>query len=1521
MNKNKPTFALLFVLLISFTAFSQTTIWEEDFSSYPDLTIDDSPRWTLITTPDINTDFTNTTLATYKSHFWVSSGDLEARDTNGNEQIFETENIDISSYVNVNIDINVSQTGIAENTDYINSYYVLDGGAETLFATNGQLNANFVSQTVSQTGLNGSTLKIVLRVNNSAQTEFHYINNILVQGIQSVSPGAVETDLQLWMRADKGIDALETVNNTEVTNWTDQSSNAYSATKETNGPVYIEESLNFNPALRFTRGDNTFLNLGQAANLDIKVGAGVTDRSDITIFAAFLTDGTGAGSIIAKGDNNVRSYQLWLGDTDRVVHYTWGRDQNGSPSFDSRNWGKIHGRNEPKLTTGTVTISGYKSYVNSIEDDMVFNLGVGDGASSSDVMIGARRNSGNSGSGNQLSGDVAEIIVYDRELNSYEIQKIETYLAIKYGITLGYNDEFYVANDSPQTTATGYSGISDDYIASNGSPLWIGANNAGYGYNVFGIARDDNSSLMQLKSKSSNVQRIENGPDDTTFLDAILTIESESGVINDDLSYLLIGHNGLDIALQNTSVPFRCENLLNRIWRSRESNTDTGETTLSFDLSQYTTTITNPEELHLIVGDDATFSGYTNYQGTLTGNVLTFTGVNLGESTYFTLGTPTEIIGSQDIYFDGTQSYIATSRMLGGKTQATIMGWIKPDSGFTSLGTIAGEENFYISLNNDLVPRVDVITNTGSYVTRNAVPADAINFNEWTHIAAVYKATDSSIKIYINGKESIDPYYIPTAPGTSLSTTIGTQNSYFSIGKDGAQYGTNFFKGDIDEVRVFDVALTENQIQKLVFQEMEQNGSNVRGTIIPKDIDDDTTSLTIPWSNVLAYYPMTVVKGNTVFDESINVTQASLKNIGNDIKLQTAPMPFTTVANGNLTTQGSFTNGVVWNINNLIDLDWSILKVSHDVTISNRMKNLGLFIDEGKSLTVGESAFDDQDFEINNSWYLELNGTLNLHDDSQLVQTENSDLVTGEFGKILRRQEGNINRYWYNYWSSPVGSLAGTALSDNNSTLNNANNTSFSVNMLKDENGDSLTFSTNWNNAVAGITSSYWLFTFQNGLTYNDWVNINETSAIQTGFGYTQKGNGGSGQYIFEGKPNNGTILIDADDVDGDSGNESEQNVTLTTTLIGNPYPSAIDAQKFIADNNGVISGTILLWEQWAGNSHYLAEYEGGYGFINNTTTVRAYQHADIPIAGQSQTEGIKRPTNFIPVSQGFFVEVINDGNIEFNNSQRVFIKESDILLDQEDEDYANNGSSFFRTSNTETNANTEESNPNQLIRLEFETSQGATRRFAIGFRNDATNGLDYGLDGGLILDKPEDDMGSLLNGQQYIIQALTPITPEKEVDLTLNASGNYTYSLKIVELQNIAEDQDIYLRDNLTNTYFDLRNDQAYDFNSDAGEFNDRFDIVFQSGNTLSNDELANHNTLIYINNLEDMLYVKALSNQANQLNIINMLGQTIQAYRNINNQILENGINISGLSSGTYIVSIKTENNLTIDKKVIIN
>ncbi|WP_298500568.1 hypothetical protein, partial [uncultured Algibacter sp.] len=76
------------------------------------------------------------------------------------------------------------------------------------------------------------------------------------------------------------------------------------------------------------------------------------------------------------------------------------------------------------------------------------------------------------------------------------------------------------------------------------------------------------------------------------------------------------------------------------------------------------------------------------------------------------------------------------------------------------------------------------------------------------------------------------------------------------------------------------------------------------------------------------------------------------------------------------------------------------------------------------------------------------------------------------------------NPYWYNYWSSPVGSTGATSLTDNNAITNNTNNTAFNLQMLKDDTGLNFTFTSGYTGS--GNISTYWLYTFINGRTYWD---------------------------------------------------------------------------------------------------------------------------------------------------------------------------------------------------------------------------------------------------------------------------------------------------------------------------------------------------------------------------------------------------------------------------------------------------
>ena len=96
----------------------------------------------------------------------TSGGRMEAKDING-EAIWTSEIIDISEYTNILLSINVSETGSSTSTDkYVRVYYKLDGGAETLFETNGDNTGNFGSTTASQNIASGTSIQIIVRINN-----------------------------------------------------------------------------------------------------------------------------------------------------------------------------------------------------------------------------------------------------------------------------------------------------------------------------------------------------------------------------------------------------------------------------------------------------------------------------------------------------------------------------------------------------------------------------------------------------------------------------------------------------------------------------------------------------------------------------------------------------------------------------------------------------------------------------------------------------------------------------------------------------------------------------------------------------------------------------------------------------------------------------------------------------------------------------------------------------------------------------------------------------------------------------------------------------------------------------------------------------------------------------------------------------------------------------------------------------------------------------------------------------------
>ena len=468
--------------------------------------------------------------------------------------------------------------------------------------------------------------------------------------------------------------------------------------------------------------------------------------------------------------------------------------------------------------------------------------------------------------------------------------------------------------------------------------------------------------------------------------------------------------------------------------------------------------------------------------------------------------------------------------------------------------------------------------------------------------------------------------------------------------------------------------------------------------------------------------------------------------------------------------------------------------------------------------------------------------------------------------------------------------------------------------MLKEGDGTPVEF-TSAHDEV-GKLSTRWTYTFLNGITYYDWAFLNPATAIAPGVGYIHKGMGNGGatqQFLYEGRPHNGTILIAADDVNGDAGNESQPDVTQTTTLIGNPYPSAIDAHKFIDDNVGVIDGTIYLWQQWAGDSHILEEYEGGYATLNKMSKIRAYQFEGISGGDNGSQDGTLTPKQYIAVGQSFMTEVIADGDIEFNNAQRVFKRESP------------GETTFFRTAQkdkqdkTDTNRTSATDTLVRVMNLEYKTANGLSREMVVGFSELTTMGYDYGYDAKLF-DAKSEDMYTMWEDQKMIAQAYPQITTGMEIPLVINTTGAHSLEIRATGFTHM-EDQPVFLRDNYNDTYFDLTTGEAYSFTSEAGQYSDRFVIVFESNEVLSEEEVILEDTLIYYNTTADKLYIKGLQQGSKTISLMDMSGKTIYQFGEMTSNQMDAGLPITNISSGIYMVSVVTDTNRIINKKIIID
>jgi hypothetical protein len=402
--------------------------------------------------------------------------------------------------------------------------------------------------------------------------------------------------------------------------------------------------------------------------------------------------------------------------------------------------------------------------------------------------------------------------------------------------------------------------------------------------------------------------------------------------------------------------------------------------------------------------------------------------------------------------------------------------------------------------------------------------------------------------------------------------------------------------------------------------------------------------------------------------------------------------------------------------------------------------------------------------------------------------------------------------------------------------------------------------------------------------------------------------------YVFAGKPNNGIIGL---------------TIGLNQTyLVGNPYPSALDADEFIKDNikdgdgraaTNIFNGALYFWDHFGGQTHILGQYVGGYATYTLMGGVVAMSND--PLTANNGSNGVKTPKRFIPVAQGFFIGTgtnaalttnnpnlstpVTGGSITFKNSQRAFkvesVANSIFLRTQED----------LQTTNTDTDER-------QKIRLIFESPAQSYRQILVGTDDNASNGFDIGYDAPMI-DLNNDDFFWNIDSNKFIIQAVSNFDSNQIIPIGIKTSVEGLSTIKILGLENVAETTGLFIHDNQTGTDHNLRTDD-FSISLPIGDYNDRFSLRF-IGQSLGVNDFNQNNPIIYFTNNDNLLNIKnqKLNINLKKVTVYNILGQFISSYNieNINQENIQ--ILINNIVSGTYIVKVTSEDNKIYSQKII--
>jgi len=594
----------------------------------------------------------------------------------------------------------------------------------------------------------------------------------------------------------------------------------------------------------------------------------------------------------------------------------------------------------------------------------------------------------------------------------------------------------------------------------------------------------------------------------------------------------------------------------------------------------------------------------------------------------------------------------------------------------------------------------------------------------------------------------------------------------------------------------------------------------------------------------------------------------------------------------------------------------AIIDYAYNTGDNGDIEACNLIINSGITLDIDDSSY----VLVQNN--VLVYGNIIVRTSGSLVQVNDYGLFTldSNGSAIVEKETSEFNQWYeYTYWSSPTENETianGLSFADPNRRYwFNAQNYRDSVK----ENGNSNSFNPGQDDIDDPASE-------MDG-TGTDWQTTSGGDLMIPGLGYASPNDptvfsstpgcpGCRIKYTFEGPFNTGDISISIYRND-------DEMLDNNWNFLGNPYPSALDADAFLTGNSEInndaqdfspsgVDGAIFFWSQ---NSSHDSTNNG-----NQNLNFSQSDYAVINMASEAAGGDGITPSRYIPSGQGFFVSYTNgasgttissspnptivQGTVTFTNNMRV----------------TGDNSQFFRSTiskNGSTNKN--------VLKINLTSDNGVFNQLAIGYLDAATNDYD-----GMSYDAPRNLSGdtystiyTLIDGrdEKFVIQGKesSRLTLDEIIPIGFDTSIDVAtlYTLSIAQLEgDFFNSNTIYLKDYEMNIVHNL-SESDYIFTSDAGEFKERFEIMFTDaslpvkgydliGNSLSIIELDSDNVKFKTSSELNITTVK----------IFDVLGRLLYDLKGNNHS---ETYNLSSLSQTTYLAKIELSNGVIVTKKAV--